>query len=188
MNILGIDIGGTGIKGAPVNIRTGELLTERYRLLTPQPATPEAVAETVGLVSQFFDWHGPIGIGFPAVVRNGITLSAANVDSGWIGTNADALFEQATGNPVHVVNDADAAGLAEMRFGAGADRNGVVLIVTIGTGLGQIPNSGISKSEGRTQKPRLPKLPEFAMNCPGKNGRDASMYTCKRSKNSSRRM
>lgn len=136
MNILGIDIGGTGIKGAPVNTLTGELLTERYRLLTPQPATPDAVAETVGQVAHFFDWHGPIGIGFPAIVRHGITLSAANVDSAWIGTDADTLFEIATGNPVHVVNDADAAGLAEMRFGAGADRNGVVLIITIGTGLG----------------------------------------------------
>ncbi len=136
MNILGIDIGGTGIKGAPVNTLTGELLTERYRLLTPQPATPDAVAETVGQVARFFDWHGPIGIGFPAIVRHGITLSAANVDSAWIGTDADTLFETATGNPVHVVNDADAAGLAEMRFGAGADRNGVVLIITIGTGLG----------------------------------------------------
>ncbi len=136
MNILGIDIGGTGIKGAPVNTLTGELLTERYRLLTPQPATPDAVAETVGQVARFFDWHGPIGIGFPAIVRHGITLSAANVDSAWIETDADTLFETATGNPVHVVNDADAAGLAEMRFGAGADRNGVVLIITIGTGLG----------------------------------------------------
>ena len=136
MNILGIDIGGTGIKGAPVDTVTGSLLNERYRLLTPQPATPDAVAETVREVSRFFDWHGPIGIGFPAVVRKGVTLSAANVDAGWIGTDANTLFETTTANPVHVVNDADAAGMAEMRFGAGADQNGVVLIVTIGTGLG----------------------------------------------------
>ncbi|NUM46137.1 MAG: ROK family protein [Anaerolineales bacterium] len=136
MNILGIDIGGTGIKGAIVNTTTGELVTERYRLLTPQPATPEAVAETVGQISRFFNWQGPIGIGFPAIVRSGITLSAANVDLAWIGTDAATLFEQATSCPVRVVNDADAAGMAEMRFGAGADREGVVLIVTIGTGLG----------------------------------------------------
>ena len=136
MNILGIDIGGTGIKGAPVNTQTGELLAERYRLLTPQPSTPETVAETVGEISRFFEWHGPIGIGFPAIVRNGITLSAANVDDQWIGTDAKTLFEKTTANSVRVVNDADAAGMAEMRFGAGADREGVVLIVTIGTGLG----------------------------------------------------
>ncbi|GAB4579510.1 MAG: ROK family protein [Anaerolineales bacterium] len=136
MNILGIDIGGTGIKGAPVNIRTGETLAERYRLLTPQPSSPQAVAETVSQVAQFFNWRGPIGIGFPAIVRNGITLSAANVDSAWIGTDAATLFAKATSCPVRVINDADAAGLAEMRFGAGADRMGVVLIITIGTGLG----------------------------------------------------
>lgn len=136
MNILGIDIGGTGIKGAPVNIKTGELLTERYRLLTPQPSTPAAVAETVGEVTRFFDWQGPIGIGFPAIVRHGITLSAANVDFAWIGTDAATLFEKTTACPVRVLNDADAAGIAEMRFGAGADLAGVVLIVTIGTGLG----------------------------------------------------
>lgn len=136
MDVLGIDIGGTGIKGAPVNTQTGELLTERYRLLTPQPSTPKAVAETLHQVVQFFDWCGPIGVGFPAVVRNGVTLSAANVDDGWIGTDASTLFEKTTGNPVRVVNDADAAGLAEMRFGSGLDQNGLVLIVTIGTGLG----------------------------------------------------
>jgi polyphosphate glucokinase len=136
MNILGIDIGGTGIKGTPVNIQTGELMAERYRLLTPQPSTPEAVAETVGEITRFFDWHGPVGIGFPAVVQHGVTLSAANVDAAWIGTDAEALFANATTCPVRVINDADAAGIAEMRFGAGADLAGVVLIVTIGTGLG----------------------------------------------------
>ncbi|MCB9135423.1 MAG: ROK family protein [Anaerolineales bacterium] len=136
MNILGIDVGGTGIKGAPVNTQTGELTLERYRLLTPQPATPQAVAETVGEIARFFNWNGPIGIGFPAIVRNGVTLSAANVDQAWIGTDAKTLFEQATMCPVRAVNDADAAGIAEMRFGAGLDVPGVVLIVTIGTGLG----------------------------------------------------
>lgn len=136
MNILGIDIGGTGIKGAPVNTETGELVAERYRLLTPQPSTPEAVAETVGEIARFFNWDGPVGIGFPAVVRSGVTLSAANVDQAWIGTNAAQLFAEATGCPVRVVNDADAAGIAEMRFGAGVDVPGVALIITIGTGLG----------------------------------------------------
>ncbi|HNB54041.1 MAG TPA: ROK family protein [Anaerolineales bacterium] len=136
MNTLGIDIGGTGIKGAPVNTQTGELLAERYRLLTPQPSTPAAVAETVAEITRFFDWHGPVGIGFPAVVRHGVTMSAANVDQAWIGTDAATLFTEATGCPVRVINDADAAGIAEMRFGSGVDSQGVALIVTIGTGLG----------------------------------------------------
>lgn len=136
MNTLGIDIGGTGIKGAPVNTLTGELLAERYRLLTPQPSTPDAVAETVAEIVRFFDWHGPVGIGFPAVVRHGVTMSAANVDQAWIGTDAATLFAEATSCPVRVINDADAAGIAEMRFGAGVDVQGVALIVTIGTGLG----------------------------------------------------
>jgi polyphosphate glucokinase len=136
MNVLGIDIGGTGIKGAPVNTQTGELLTERYRLLTPQPSTPLAVAETLKQIVQFFGWYGPVGVGFPAVVRNGVTLSAANVDDGWIGMDAAALFEGTTSNVVRIVNDADAAGMAEMRFGAGVDQDGLVLFVTIGTGLG----------------------------------------------------
>jgi polyphosphate glucokinase len=163
MNILGIDIGGTGIKGAPIDTKTGSLLADRYRLLTPQPSVPEDVAKTVGEITEFFEWKGPIGIGFPAVVRNGITLSAANVDEGWIGLNAAALFGKSTGKPVRVVNDADAAGLAEMRFGAGADKQGVVLIITIGTGLGTalfmngmlVPNTELGHIEIRGKDAEL---------------------------------
>jgi len=136
MQVLGIDIGGTGIKGALVDTESGVLLTERYRILTPEGALPQPVASTVALVAEQFNWQGPIGAGFPAVVRGGVVYTAANIDSSWIGVNADTLFSEATHCPVHVLNDADAAGLAEMRFGAGKDQKGVVLIVTIGTGLG----------------------------------------------------
>jgi len=136
MQVLGIDIGGSGIKGAPVDIQKGEMLTERYRIPTPRPAKPKPVAMTVAEIAKYFDWQGPIGCGFPAVVQQGITRTAANVHDKWIGTNAAALFSEATGCPVTVINDADAAGLAEMAFGAGKGRKGVVLLVTIGTGLG----------------------------------------------------
>ena len=136
VEILGIDIGGSGIKGAPVNTASGEMLASRYRLPTPQPSKPEAVAEVVARVAKNFAWSGQIGCGFPAVIRGGVAYSAANVSKKWIGTDAAGLFSTATGCPVCVVNDADAAGLAEMTFGAGRGRQGVVLIVTIGTGLG----------------------------------------------------
>ena len=136
MEILGIDIGGTGIKGAPVDLDTGMLTKERYRLPTPEGAKPKAVAEVVGKLVKHFAWQGPIGCGFPAIVRSGVTLSAANVHSKWINTDASKLFTAVTGCPVYVLNDADAAGLAEMEFGAGKDQKGVVLMITIGTGLG----------------------------------------------------
>ena len=136
MDILGIDIGGTGIKGAPVDISTGTLLAERKRIPTPTPAKPKAVAEVVAKVVKAFDWHGPVGCGFPAVIRGGVALTAANIHPRWVDTNAEALFAESTGCSVKVINDADAAGLAEMAFGAGRGRLGMVLIVTIGTGLG----------------------------------------------------
>ncbi len=134
--VLGIDVGGTGIKGAPVDTRTGRLLADRHRILTPQPATPDAVAAVVGELAKFFDWTGPSGATFPAVIKHGIAHTAANVDPGWIGTNAEDLFAQAIGGDVTVVNDADAAGIAEMQFGAGRGRSGVVIMVTLGTGIG----------------------------------------------------
>jgi polyphosphate glucokinase len=136
VEILGIDIGGSGIKGAPVNTEMGELLAPRYRIPTPQPSKPEAVAEVVAQVVKNFAWKGQIGCGFPAVIRNGVAYTAANVSKKWIGTDAASLFSAATGCPVCVVNDADAAGLAEMTFGAGRGRKGLVLIVTVGTGIG----------------------------------------------------
>ncbi len=136
MNILGIDIGGTGIKGAPVDTATGALLAERHRIPTPTPATPEAVSSTVAQVVQHFRWQDAIGCGFPAAIRTGQVLTAANIDQAWIGANAQALFADATGRLCTVVNDADAAGYAEMHFGAGRGVHGTVLIVTLGTGIG----------------------------------------------------
>lgn len=142
MHILGIDIGGTGIKGAPVDTQSGTLLAPRHRLLTPEGAKPRPVARTVAEIVSFFDWHGPIGCGFPAAIQNGIVRTAANIHPKWIDTNAEELFAETTGCPIRVLNDADAAGLAEMAFGAGRQgpeggtRPGTVLIVTIGTGLG----------------------------------------------------
>jgi len=134
--VLGIDVGGTGIKGAPVDTRTGRLLADRHRILTPQPATPAAVAAVVGELAKFFDWTGPSGATFPAVIKDGVARTAANVDQSWIGTDASALFAQAIGGPVTVVNDADAAGIAEMQFGAARGHAGVVIMVTLGTGIG----------------------------------------------------
>lgn len=139
MVIMGIDVGGSGIKGVPVDVETGEFLGERYRLPTPNKAKPDDVAETVNALVKHFQWTGPLGIGFPAVIRGGVAYTAANVHSSWIGTDANALFCEATGCPAYVLNDADAAGIAEMRFGVGQDperRKGVVLMITIGTGLG----------------------------------------------------
>ncbi len=134
--VLGIDIGGSGIKGAPVDLAAGELAADRHRIATPQPATPEAVAEVVTTLVGYFDWEGPIGITVPAVVQRGVVRTAANIDPGWIGTDADALFTERSGCPVTVLNDADAAGVAEMAFGAGRGRTGVVLLATLGTGIG----------------------------------------------------
>jgi polyphosphate glucokinase len=136
MQILGIDIGGTGIKGAPVETDTGSLLAERYRQPTPEGAKPAPVAEVVKSIAMQFKWQAPIGCGFPAVIRNGVAESAANINQKWIGTNVAQLFSEATGCPVYVVNDADAAGLAEVTFGAGKGVHGVVMMITIGTGLG----------------------------------------------------
>ncbi|MES0361126.1 MAG: polyphosphate--glucose phosphotransferase [Anaerolineales bacterium] len=136
MEVLGIDIGGTGIKGAPVDTDSGTLLASRYRLPTPSPAKPRPVAETVAQVATHFNWKGELGIGFPGVVGKGITVTAANIHEDWKGLNAAKFIKKVTGNKTCIINDADAAGLAEMSFGAGKDRQGVVLLVTIGTGLG----------------------------------------------------
>jgi polyphosphate glucokinase len=136
VEILGIDIGGSGIKGAPVDTEKGILLAPRHRIPTPEPAKPKSMADVVAEVSQHFDWHGPIGCGFPSALRNGVVLTAANIHEKWIGVDAAALFGQKTGCTVTMINDADAAGLAEMTFGVGKDRRGVIVMVTIGTGLG----------------------------------------------------
>ncbi len=136
MELLGIDIGGSGIKGAIVDSETGQLLTDRHRIPTPQPSVPDAVADVVAEMARHFSWQGPIGCTFPAVVRRGQVLTAANVDKSWIGAQAQELFSQRTGCPVTVINDADAAGIAEMTFGAGQGEQGVVLVFTLGTGIG----------------------------------------------------
>lgn len=136
MEILGIDIGGSGIKGAPVDVETGSFTAERYRIPTPDPSVPDAVAEVVAEIVKHFKWQGPIGCTFPAIVKHGVMHSAANVDNAWIGTDAQRLFQRTTGCPVLVLNDGDAAGLAEMKFGAGKGHKGIVFILTFGTGIG----------------------------------------------------
>jgi polyphosphate glucokinase len=155
-SVLGIDIGGSGIKGAPVDITEGEFSAERERIPTPQPSTPEAVAEVfVQLLERFPDCHGPVGVTVPGVVHHGVVHTAANIDRAWIGTDADALFTEATGRDVHVVNDADAAGLAEVRYGAAKGRSGLVIVTTLGTGIGSalvhdgvlVPNSELGHLE-----------------------------------------
>ncbi|MGW3680100.1 polyphosphate--glucose phosphotransferase [Streptomyces prasinus] len=138
MQIFGVDIGGSGIKGAPVDLDKGDLAQERCKVLTPQPATPDAVADGVKEVVGHFGWTGPVGVTFPGVVTDGTTIrSAANVDKSWIGTDARVLLgDRLGGLPVTVVNDADAAGVAEMHFGAGKGRRGTVILLTFGTGIG----------------------------------------------------
>jgi polyphosphate glucokinase len=136
MQVLGVDIGGTGIKAAPVDVTTGSLAAERVKLATPHPAEPDAVARIVQELVTGFGWKGPAGIAFPGVITDGITRTAANLDHAWVGMDARALFGKATGLQVSMINDADAAGLAEMKFGAGAGRRGTVLMLTFGTGIG----------------------------------------------------
>ena len=136
MKILGIDVGGSGIKGAIVDTKKGVLLTERYRIETPQPATPNAVIQTITRVIAHFDWQGGVGIGFPAAVVNEVVRTASNIDKSWIGINAASKIEQETCCATHLVNDVDAAGFAEMKFGAGKKEKGVVLIAAFGTGIG----------------------------------------------------
>ena len=158
---LGIDIGGSGIKGAPVDLATGELLAERFRIDTPQPATPKAVAETVGQVAAHFSWSGPVGVTFPGVVSHGVVHTAANMDAAWVGVDAEKLFapllDLGDHGHVHVLNDADAAGLAEVAHGAGRGQEGVVLMFTFGTGIGSalfldgrlVPNTELGHLEIR---------------------------------------
>ncbi|MFI1173562.1 polyphosphate--glucose phosphotransferase [Streptomyces melanogenes] len=137
MNVFGVDIGGSGIKGAPVDLERGDLAQERYKVLTPHPATPEAVADGVAEVVGQFGWSGPVGITFPGVVTGNTIRTAANVDKAWIGVDgARLLTDRLGGLPVTVMNDADAAGVAEMSFGAGRGRKGTVILLTFGTGIG----------------------------------------------------
>lgn len=135
--VMGVDVGGSGIKGVPVDVETGEFKGERYRLETPEQAKPNDVAETVANVVKHFDYEGPVGVGFPAVIRGGTVYTAANIDAEWIGTAGENLLSKATDCPVYMLNDADAAGIAEMKFGVGRENpRGVIMMITIGTGLG----------------------------------------------------
>lgn len=136
MHILGIDIGGSGVKGAIVDTKKGKLVTGRMRIPTPQPATPEAVIDVIAQIAAHFDYLGPMGVGFPGVVVDGVTRTAANMDNGWVHFDAADAIASATGCMVTVRNDADAAGIAEMAFGAGKKTRGVVMIFTLGTGIG----------------------------------------------------
>ncbi len=157
MKTLGIDIGGSGIKGALVDVERGILAAERYRIPTPQPSTPEAVAAVVAKIVQHFEWKGPVGCTFPAVIKNGVAYSAANVDKSWIGTNGQQLLAEKTKCPVLLLNDADAAGIAEIEFGAGKGRQGVIIVLTLGTGIGSaifvdgllVPNTEFGHMEVR---------------------------------------
>jgi len=136
VDVLGVDIGGSGIKAAPVNVTTGALTAERVKVPTPRPALPDAVAEAVRKLVADFSWSGPVGLTFPGVVIGGVTWTAANLDPAWIGLDARALLGKAAGQEVSLLNDADAAGVAEMTFGAGAGVAGTVLLLTFGTGIG----------------------------------------------------
>jgi len=136
MHILGIDVGGSGIKGAPVDTETGQLRAERVRIQTPENAEPQPVAQVLSQVAQAFKWKGPIGIGFPAPIKSGIAMMAANISPAWVGLNTEQLFMEATGCPCRVGNDADVAGLAELAFGAGKGHTGTVIMITLGTGIG----------------------------------------------------
>ncbi len=157
MEILGIDIGGSGIKGAPVDTVSGTLRAERLRIDTPQPSTPEAVTEVVCTLVRHFAWTGAVGCAFPAIVKSGVTKSAANVDKGWVNYPAQEKLGQHTGCPLALSNDADAAGIAEFTFGAGQDHPGLVLVITLGTGIGSamfyrgvlVPNSELGHLEIR---------------------------------------
>ena len=134
--VLGVDVGGTGIKGALVDVKAGKLVADRFRLATPRPSNPSNVAEVFKKIVAHFDWKGPIGCGFPAVMKNGVSLSASNIHEDWVGADVAKIFSEASGCQVFMVNDADAAGIAELKFGEGKGRKGTVILITIGTGLG----------------------------------------------------
>jgi polyphosphate glucokinase len=159
MNVFGIDVGGSGIKGAPVDTETGELVSERVRTKTPKPATPEAIVGTAVEVVRRSGWEGPVGCGFPAVVKDGVVRTAANIDDANVGFDLQGRLERELDAPVHVLNDGDAAGLAEMRWGAGRGAEGVVLMLTLGTGIGTslfvegrlVPNTELGHIEIRGQ-------------------------------------
>lgn len=160
--VIGIDVGGTGIKGGVVDLRNGSLVGERYRIDTPKPATPEAVIPVIAQIVEHLqsrevapESDSAIGLGFPAIIKNGHTWSAANIDSSWVGADLTGPVAEALGRDVYAVNDADAAGLAEAVYGEGRGRDGVLLMITLGTGIGSaiinngqlVPNSELGHLE-----------------------------------------
>lgn len=136
MNVFGVDIGGSGIKGAPVDLGRGELAQERHKVLTPHPSKPEVVVSAVREVVEHFGWSGPVGVTFPGVITDGVTRTAANMHHDWVGVDARGMLADALGLPVTLINDADAAGIAEMSFGTGREHSGTVVLLTFGTGIG----------------------------------------------------
>lgn len=160
MRVFGIDVGGSGIKGAPVDTETGELIAERVRIKTPHPATPEAIVTTAVEVVRRAGWDGPVGCGFPAVIKDGVARTAANIDEAAIGFDFQDRLNEELGKPVRMINDGDAAGLAEMRWGAGREEEGVVLMLTLGTGIGTslfvsrrlVPNTELGHIEIRGEE------------------------------------
>ncbi|MGI9586309.1 MAG: polyphosphate--glucose phosphotransferase [Acidimicrobiia bacterium] len=157
MIALGIDVGGSGVKGAPVDLATGEFVADRHRIKTPRPATPESVIDTIVAIVEHHRWDGPVGVALPAVVEDGVAQTAANIDDAWIGFDARSSISAALGTPVTVINDADAAGLAEARYGAAKGHPGVCLLLTFGTGIGSalivdgvlVPNTELGHLEFR---------------------------------------
>ena len=160
MQVFGVDVGGSGVKGAPVDLTTGTLIGKRTRIPTPKPATPEGVVDTIAEIVHMHGWSGPIGVTVPSVVINGVVQTAANIDPGWIDYDAAALLTTRLGMPVTVLNDADAAGLAEVTYGAAKGESGVVLLLTFGTGIGSaslyrgqlIPNTELGHLIFKDQK------------------------------------
>lgn len=160
MQVFGVDIGGSGVKGAPVDLETGALTAERLRIPTPQPSTPSAVASVIAEIVSAHRWNGPVGVTIPGVVRNGVVETAANIDSGWVGLDAETMLSESLDLPVTVLNDADAAGLAEARFGAAEGVDGAVILLTFGTGIGSaylydgrlIPNTELGHLIFKDQK------------------------------------
>lgn len=173
MEVLGIDIGATGMKGAIVDVEKGVLITERFRIDTPRPATPEAMLKVVKAIIAHFNWTGSVGCGFPSSIHHSVVHTSSNLNAKWVGVNIDDFFEKETGLPFVVVNDADAAGIAEMNFGAGKGKNGLVLTITVGTGLGSgaffdgklIPNLEL----GQLHYKKYDRVEKYASNSTRKN-------------------
>ncbi|WP_282136230.1 polyphosphate--glucose phosphotransferase [Seonamhaeicola maritimus] len=173
MNVLGIDIGGTGMKGALVNSLTGEMITERFRVPTPKSKKPKDMAKVFDKIVKHFNYSGPVGVGFPTIIKHGVCMATGNLHKSWLGVNAKELFSEACGLPVTVINDADAAGYAVMNYGIGKGRHGLVMMVTIGTGLGSgaflngelLPNFEL----GQIPYKKYDKIEAYASNSAKKN-------------------